>query len=183
MDHNTTGAAIAGTAKQCIQAGQIDDALELYWALEGTGFVFDSDTRFLQAKAWSALGQYDKAREIYEELLGDESTKGKTFRANVVREYARVLIKLDQSGRLEELLNEAEQIYKKQHLTAEVGTIHYLQGLVLIHTGNLEDGMKKIAEGTTSEMRSPDFVPTWLGKPAIDPRADLAKTALAVAAV
>jgi len=183
VDQITTGAAIIGTAKQCIEAGQFGDALELYWALEGSGFEFDSDTRYLEAIARSRIGQYEKAKESFQQLLSDETTKGTAFRANVVRELAHVLIKLDQPEGLEELLNEAEQIYKKQRLTAEVGTIRHLQGLVLMHNGRFEDGMKKIAESTTSEMRVPDFVPpAWAGSKEVDPVADLARTAVAVIA-
>ena len=184
MDQKTTGAAIISTAKRCFEAGQFGDALELYWALEGSSFEFDTDTRFLEAVAKSRIGQYEMAKQSFEVLLSDERTKGTTFRANVVREHAHVLIKLDQPEGLEQLLNEAEQIYKQQKLTSEVGTIHYLQGLVLIRQGRVDEGMKKIAESTTSEMSIPDFVPpAWgAGRKTVDPPADLARTAaLAVA--
>jgi tetratricopeptide (TPR) repeat protein len=184
VNQQTIGAAVIGTAKQCIENGQFSDALELYWSLEGSSFEFDSDTRFLEATARSRIGQYDKAKQSFEALLRDDNTKGTVFRANVIREHAHVLILLDQPEGLETLLDEAEKIYKKQKLTSEVGTIRHLQGLVLMRQGHVEEALQKFAESTTSEMRIPDFVPSnWGGnKPAIDPVAALARTALAVTA-
>ena|GEM_PF-3231217 len=182
MDKKNTGAALIGTAKQCIETGNIGQGLELYWALKGSGFKFDRHTRYLEAITWSRIGRYEQARDGFQQLLSDEGTKGTAFRADVVRELAHVLIKLDQADGLEELLNEAEEIYKQQKMTSEVGTIRYLQGLVLMHGGQFEKGLKLIAEGTSSEMRVPDFVPpAWGGNGReIDSIAETARTALAV---
>lgn len=159
MDQEHAAAKFLGVASRCLRTGQNLKALQISGAFAQAPISRQKHARLFEAIAQSRLGLTAEAKNSFKELFlsCEEDT---VFKADVIREWAKLRIALGEMDNVSDQLELAYGIYTYQGLEERVGAILYLQSLVAMRQGDLQEAIDKTSWATAvSEIRLPDVAP------------------------
>lgn len=169
-----------GIASRDLKEGRNLHALQLFGSLAKVEFTRQSDARLGEATALARMGLFQEADKKLKKIVTDYS-EPTVFKADSLRAWAEVKIGLGNYERIDQILEEAAQIYSDQGLTKSNGAVVHLQGVVAMRQGDLEGAVEKLKWATMlTEIKIPEVVPSGFGsiETVIDQSSDLSARAL-----
>ncbi|HEU5004666.1 MAG TPA: hypothetical protein VFT49_01090 [Candidatus Saccharimonadales bacterium] len=156
-------AGILGVACRDLREGRNLHALQLFGSLVGVEFTYQRDARLGEATALARMGRFSEAEDKLQQIVNDYSERT-VFKADSLRALAEVRIVLGNLEGIDDILEEAAQIYQIHSFTRPCGAIVHLQALVAMRRGDMDEAVEKIRWATTlTEIKIPDVVPAGFG--------------------
>lgn len=164
-DHSEVAyATLLGTASRDLREGRPLHAMRIFSSLAKVDFTRQRDARLGEAVAIARMGEFKKAFGESEKMLQgiiQDFPEPTVSKADTLKSLAEVKIGLEHYDGIDEILEEAAQIYFEQGITKANGAIVHLQGLVALSRGELDDAIDKFKwAATLADIKIPEVVPS-----------------------
>lgn len=162
-EKEVTCTTFLGIACRDIREGRTMHALAIFQALAKTNFTRKKIALQGEAVALAKTGQsrdaFTESRKKFKKIV-DMSTEPTVYKADILRNLAEVSIVLQVFDGLDQVLQEAADIYDHQGLPKAQGSIVHLQAIVALWNQDYKAAMDHLTWATTlSEIKIPDSVP------------------------